>query len=32
VVVFAEENPHRYDPKRRSELAQPYRPAIFIEA
>ena len=32
VAVFAEENPHRYDPKRRSELAQPYRPAIFIEA
>lgn len=32
VAVFAQEDPERYDPKKRSELAQPYRPAIFIEA
>lgn len=32
VNVFAEDDPERYDPKGRSKLAQPYRPAIFIEA
>jgi len=31
VAVFAQEDVRRHDPKRRSELAQPYRPAIFIE-
>jgi len=32
VAMFAQGDPQRYDPKGRSELAQPYRPAIFIEA
>lgn len=31
VSVFSQDDPRRYDPKRRSELAQPYRPGIFIE-
>jgi len=31
IEVFAEEDPRRYDPKKRSGLAQPYRPAIFVE-
>ena len=31
IVVFSEDDPARYDPKGRSALAQPYRPAIFIE-
>ncbi len=31
VAVFSEDDPVRYDPKGRAKLAQPYRPAIFIE-
>jgi leucyl-tRNA synthetase len=31
VNVFDEEDPERYDPKSRAQLAKPYRPAIFIE-
>jgi leucyl-tRNA synthetase len=29
--VYSEVDPERYDPKKRAELARPYRPAIFIE-
>jgi leucyl-tRNA synthetase len=31
VQVFEEEDGGRYDPQRRSRLAKPNRPAIFIE-
>jgi leucyl-tRNA synthetase len=31
IYVFQEENSKRYDPKNRSRLAKPYRPAIYIE-
>ena len=31
VNVCDEEDPRRYDPKARAQLARPYRPAIFIE-
>jgi len=31
VNVFTEDDPRRYDPKRRAALAEPYRPAIYIE-
>jgi leucyl-tRNA synthetase len=31
IHVINEEDPHRYDPKARAQLAKPYRPAIFIE-
>ncbi len=31
VEVYAEEDQERHDPKNRAALAQPYRPAIFIE-
>jgi len=31
VAVYSEDDSERYDPKGRSMLAQPYRPAIFIE-
>ena len=31
VLVFREDDPDRYDPKGRSRLARPYRPAIYIE-
>ena len=31
VEVYGEEEPKRYDPKSRAQLAKPYRPAIFIE-
>lgn len=31
VQVFREGDPDAYDPKGRSELAQPYRPAIYLE-
>jgi leucyl-tRNA synthetase len=31
VNVYDEEDPQRYDPKARAQLARPYRPAIFIE-
>jgi leucyl-tRNA synthetase len=29
--TYNEDDPQRYDPKKRAELAKPYRPAIFIE-
>ncbi len=31
VQVYSEEDPKRYDPKNRAQLAKPYRPAIYIE-
>ena len=31
VLVFAEDDPGRYDPKGRARLARPYRPAIYVE-
>jgi leucyl-tRNA synthetase len=31
VFVYSEDDPERHDPEGRSPLAQPYRPAIFIE-
>ena len=31
VSVFSEDDPSKYDPKNRAELAKPYRPAIYIE-
>ena len=31
VHVYYEDDPNLYDPKRRAELARPYRPAIYIE-
>jgi leucyl-tRNA synthetase len=31
IQVYSEDDPERYDPKKRAELARPYRPAIFIE-
>ena len=31
VEIFAEDDPTLYDPKSRAKLAEPYRPAIFIE-
>jgi len=31
VEIYEEENPARYDPKTRAQLAKPNRPAIFIE-
>jgi len=31
IYVYSEEDPQRYDPKEKAELARPYRPAIFIE-
>jgi len=31
VYVYSEDDPHRHDPKNRSQLAKPYRPAIYIE-
>ncbi|HVP41375.1 MAG TPA: leucine--tRNA ligase, partial [Candidatus Krumholzibacteriaceae bacterium] len=31
IQVYTETDPKRYDPKKRAELARPYRPAIFIE-
>ncbi|MDH5713283.1 MAG: leucine--tRNA ligase [Candidatus Bathyarchaeota archaeon] len=30
IHVYSEEDPQRYDPKRKAELARPYRPAIYI--
>jgi len=29
--IYQEEDPARYDPKKRAQLAKPYRPAIYIE-
>jgi len=31
ICVYNEEDPERYDPKKRAQLARPYRPAIYIE-
>jgi len=31
VHVYSEKDPQRYDPKKKSELARPYRPAIYLE-
>jgi len=31
VEVYREDEPKRYDPKDRAKLAEPYRPAIFVE-
>lgn len=31
IQIFSEDKAQRYDPKKRAELARPYRPAIFIE-
>ncbi|KYH39987.1 MAG: putative leucyl-tRNA synthetase, partial [Candidatus Bathyarchaeota archaeon B26-2] len=31
VATYREDDPQRYDPKGRSSLAKPYRPAIYIE-
>ena len=31
VRVYREEDPERYDPKGRAQLAKPYRPAIYVE-
>ncbi len=31
VVIYKEDDPKRYDPKNRAQLAKPYRPAIYIE-
>jgi len=31
VEVYEEEDPKRYDPKDRARLAEPHRPAIFVE-
>jgi leucyl-tRNA synthetase len=31
IHVYREDDPERYDPKRRAQLARPYRPAIYIE-
>ncbi|MFQ6068232.1 MAG: leucine--tRNA ligase [Candidatus Bathyarchaeia archaeon] len=31
IQVYVEDDPQRYDPKKRAQLAKPYRPAIYIE-
>jgi len=31
ISVYREDEPKRYDPKKKASLARPYRPAIFIE-
>jgi leucyl-tRNA synthetase len=31
VYVYQEEDPEGYDPKKRAQLARPYRPAIYLE-
>ncbi len=31
IHVYGEEDPQRHDPKKKAELARPYRPAIYIE-
>jgi len=31
IHIYGEEDPARYDPKKRAQLAKPYRPAIYIE-
>ena len=31
IHTYREDDPQRHDPKRKAELARPYRPAIYIE-
>jgi leucyl-tRNA synthetase len=31
IEIYQEEDPTRYDPRKRAQLARPYRPAIYIE-
>ncbi len=31
ICVYSEKDPYCYDPKKRAQLARPYRPAIYIE-
>lgn len=31
IATYREDDTERYDPKKRSELAKPYRPAIYVE-
>ena len=31
ILIYGEDDPQRYDPKKRANLAKPYRPAIYIE-
>jgi len=31
IQVYAEDDPKHYDPKKRAQLAKPFRPAIYIE-
>ncbi|NIU38480.1 class I tRNA ligase family protein, partial [Candidatus Bathyarchaeota archaeon] len=31
ICIYSEEDPNCYDPKKRAQLAKPYRPAIYIE-
>jgi len=31
ITTYAEDDPKHYDPKDRAGLAEPYRPAIYIE-
>jgi len=31
IQVYREDDPQRHDPKKKAELARPYRPAIYIE-
>jgi len=31
IQVYVEDDPQQYDPKKRAQLAKPYRPAIYIE-
>jgi leucyl-tRNA synthetase len=31
IHIYREDDPQRHDPKRKAELARPYRPAIYIE-
>ena len=31
IYIYNEEDPQRHDPKKKGELARPYRPAIYIE-
>ena len=31
ISAYHEENPRRHDPKKRAELAKPYRPAIYVQ-
>jgi leucyl-tRNA synthetase len=31
IRVYSEEDPERYDPKKRAQLTKPFRPAIYVE-